>query len=369
MRGAKVLVVDDNATNRRILEEMLDSWTLQPTAAPGGPEALALLRQAQQEGHPYRLVLTDAHMPGMDGFSLAAQIKEDPSLGNTVIMMLTSGDQPADIGRCRELGITSFLLKPVKQSELLDAIMLAMGVTAAEDETLSATPRKPLRRLRPLSILLAEDSFVNQHLVVSLLEREGHAIDAVGNGREALAALAARNFDLVLMDVQMPKMDGLETTAAIRARERRGGHVPIVAMTAHALKGDRERCLEAGMDEYIAKPIHARQLIETIAHAVGCHIAPEVAPETAAEAAPSDSGVMDWSEVLKIAKGDRTLLGTIVAAAVAESPRLLTAIRDAIASGTPQALCLSAHTLKGSAQYFARRGCASSPTGWNAWGR
>jgi PAS domain S-box-containing protein len=348
VRDAKVLVVDDNATNRQILEEMLGNWTLRPTVAAGGEDALQLLRQAQQEGHPYCLVVTDNHMPGMNGFDLARQIKQDSNLGSTVIMMLTSGDQPADVGRCQELGITSFLLKPVKQSELFDAIMLTLGITTAEDEAPGAPAEQHAKRLRPLRVLLAEDSFVNQKLVVTLLEREGHAVTVVGNGRAALAAAASESFDLALMDVQMPDMDGLEATAAIRVRERQiGGHLPIVAMTAHALRGDRERCLEAGMDEYISKPIHVRRLLETIERAVG---GPE--PEAWSEAAPEETGAVDWSEVLKVTRGDRQLLGTIVAAALDELPRLLAAIREAVAAADPTALRLAAHTLKGSVQYF-----------------
>ena len=341
---AKVLVVDDNATNRQILEEMLRNWTLQPTTAAGGQEALKLLRQAQQEGRPFGLVVTDAHMPEMDGFALARQIKEDSTLGNTVIMMLTSGDHPADLGRCRELGIMTFLLKPVKQSELLDAIMLALGITTAEDEIYRAPAEPHAKRLRPLHILLAEDSYVNQKLVVTLLEREGHTVTVAGNGRAALAALGSESFDLTLMDVQMPEMDGLEATAAIRIHERQTGHhMPIVAMTAHALKGDRERCLEAGMDEYISKPIHVRQLLETIERAVGGSAAPGT---------PAESEGMDWNTVLKAARGDRELLDTIVTAALDELPRLLAAIREATAAGDRTGLRLSAHTLKGSVQYF-----------------
>ena len=209
--------------------------------------------------------------------------------------------------------------------------------------------RTRLGRLRPLRVLLAEDSLVNQKLVVTLLEREGHAVTVVGNGREALAALESRKFDLVLMDVQMPEMDGLEATAAIRVRERQsGGHVPIVAMTAHALKGDRERCLESGMDEYIAKPIHARQLLETIERV----LEGAATPETPWEVPASEASVVEWSEVLKAAKGDRTVAATIIEAALEECPRLLAGIRDAVASRDRTALRLAAHTLKGSVQYF-----------------
>jgi PAS domain S-box-containing protein len=349
LRGAKVLVVDDNATNRLILEETLANWMLQPSSAPGGEESLRILRQTWQEGQPYRLVLIDAHMPKMDGFTLARQIKEDPELGSTVIMMLTSGDQPGDIARCQELGIAVYLIKPVKQSELLDAILLAMGVATAEEEPCPRRPESRPKRQRPLNILLAEDSLVNQTVVTTMLQKEGHAVSVAGNGRAALAAAASQSFDLVLMDVQMPELDGLEATSAIRARERRtGGHVPIVAMTAHALKGDRERCLQAGMDEYLAKPIHARDLLEVIDRALGS----AAVAETLSNGPPPDADVVDWNEVFKAVAGDAAGVDQVVNAALEESPRLMAALHVAIASDDRTALRLAAHTLKGSLQYF-----------------
>jgi CheY-like chemotaxis protein len=231
--------------------------------APSAQEAIRRLTEAQQAGHSFQLLLTDAYMPDVDGFALVESLRRRPELGSTVIMMLSSGDPPDRVSRCEELGVSAYLTKPVKQSELLDAIMLAVGVTAVEDE-----PRTPLsqqRGLRPLHILLAEDSLVNQKLAVALLEREGHTVTIAGNGREAVEAYDSAEFDLVLMDVQMPQMDGFEATAIIRSKqEKTGRRAPIIAMTAHALKGDRERCLKAGMDDYVAKPIKARLLFDTI---------------------------------------------------------------------------------------------------------
>ena len=221
------------------------------------------MQEARQRGASYRLVLTDAHMPGMDGFMLAEQIQRNSDANSPVVMMLTSGDRPEDMKRCEGLGISGYLLKPIKQSELLEAIELALGVTAVRQAPIVAAPRP--KSARQLRILLAEDSLVNQKLAFALLEGQGHKVVPVGNGLEAVAAWEAQAFDLILMDVQMPELDGLEATARIRAKEQEtGGHIRIIAMTAHALKGDRERCLTAGMDGYIAKPIHADELFDAI---------------------------------------------------------------------------------------------------------
>jgi PAS domain S-box-containing protein len=267
VEGTRVLIVDDNATNRLILEEMLGNWRLHPSAAANVQEAMAMLRAARAAGQPYDLVVTDANMPDVDGFTLAEMIKQDPDLGSTVIMMLTSGGRTGDVSRCEDLGVASYLLKPVKQSELFDAVAMALGITAAEDaEELAVSVTRPVIP-SALHVLLAEDSLVNQKLAVGLLEKHGHRVEVVGDGRAALAAVESKRYDLVLMDIQMPEMDGLEATRAIRIRERkRGGHIPIVAMTAHAMKGDRERCLDSGMDGYVAKPIRAKELFDTIAN-------------------------------------------------------------------------------------------------------
>jgi signal transduction histidine kinase/DNA-binding response OmpR family regulator len=265
VRGTRVLVVDDNETNRRILHDVLCSWGMVPTLVGAAQLAVGLMRQAKQGGEPYRLVLTDAHMPNTDGFALARQIKQDTELQSTVVMMLSSGDRPGDIAQCEELGIASYLLKPVKQSELFAAILVALSVTTPEDEGLEATPSRVPNGVGALKVLLAEDSPVNQKLAVAVLEKHGHDVFVANNGREALAALESREFDLILMDVQMPEMDGLEATRTIREKELVSGrHIPIIAMTAHALKGDRQRCLDAGMDSYVAKPIHAKKLVQTL---------------------------------------------------------------------------------------------------------
>ncbi|MFH1265658.1 MAG: response regulator [Planctomycetota bacterium] len=349
--GTRVLVVDDNATNRAILEEMLGNWGMAPTSAPGVRDALRLLEEARQAGEPFALVLSDVHMPEMDGFALVEQIKKDPTIGSTIIMMLTSGDHPGDIARCEEMGVAAYLLKPVKQSELLEAIMMALGVTTAEDEK-SGLPAGALSsRIRPLKILLAEDSLVNQKLAIGLLNRRGHSVSVANNGKEALAALQVEKFDLLIMDVQMPEMDGLEATAAIRALERETGtHIPIIAMTAHAMKGDRQRCLAAGMDRYLTKPIRARQLHEAIEETWG----PSDQSNDRVNDSSNDGSGFDLDEALRAVKGDHDLLKIVVETVIEETPRLLAAIRQAIADGDPAALRLAAHTLKGSIRYFGQ---------------
>jgi len=349
--GLRVLVVDDNATNRRILEEMLRNWEMKPTGAAGGDEALARLGSARQAGEAYALVLTDANMPETDGFALAERIRLDEAMGSTVIMMLTSGDRPGDIARCQRLGIAAYLIKPIKQSELFDAIVMALGL-AVEEEVARPPGDLPPGALGPLRILLAEDSLVNQKLTVGLLERQGHTVVVANDGRETLAAWESQRFDLVLMDVQMPEMDGLEATAVIREREKRtGAHVPIVAMTAHAMKGDRQRCLAAGMDDYIPKPVRAARLFDTIASALAAQPASPPRPEDA----PAANRFLDWSHALKTVKGDRGLLKSIIQAFLEETPRLMAAIRQAVSDVNPKALHLAAHTIKGTLRYFGAR--------------
>jgi PAS domain S-box-containing protein len=348
--GTSVLVVDDNATNRRILEEMLSNWGMLPTAVPGARQALETLRQAHRSGQAYHLILADASMPEIDGFTLAEQVKQDPELGSTVILMLSSMDHPGNVARCDRLGIVSYLLKPIKQSELFDAILMALGVTAVEDPGPEPPAAERPGRLRPLRILLAEDSLVNQKVAVSLLEREGHTVVVANNGREAIAAAESAAYDLILMDVQMPEMDGLEATGAIRARQRQTGlHVPIIAMTAHAMQGDRERCLEAGMDQYLAKPIRARQLLAMIETVLG-PAADSPGPPLAAGPAQED---VDWPAALAAVEGDQALLRAVVEAFLEESPRLMAAIRQAGRNGDADALYRAAHTLQGALRHFA----------------
>ena len=266
LRDLPVLIVDDNATNRRVLAKMLRKWQMNPTAVDGGQSALRALQDRKASGEAFRLILLDAQMPDMDGFALAELVRENPGLAGTTIMMLTSVGYLGDAARCRECGITAYLTKPIRQMELMEAIRIVLGEAAPRLAAAPLVTRHSLRESRSrLHILLAEDNAVNQMLAVRLLEKRGHTVTVTANGKEALAEFAQGAFDLVLMDVQMPEMDGFEATAAIRAREKvSGAHIPIIAMTAHALKGDEELCLAAGMDAYASKPIRSKELFEII---------------------------------------------------------------------------------------------------------
>jgi len=257
LKDLPVLVIDDNATNLHILQEQLINWSMEPILAPGGEAGLELLERQED----ISLILLDAHMPDVDGFTVAQRIKQNPGLAGITIMMLSSGGLHDEVERYRELGIAAYLTKPIKASDLLAAVIRVLGsqpLKARAPVTTSAGQREPGA---PLHILLAEDNAINQLVARRLLEKQGHTLTIAQNGHEALAALERERFDLVLMDVQMPEMDGLETTMAIRERERAtSGHIPIIAMTAHAMQGDRERCIEAGMDDYLSKPLNREKL-------------------------------------------------------------------------------------------------------------
>ena len=265
-----VLVVDDNAANLRVLQNLLAEWGMQVSLAENGADALASLYGALRRDQPFRLLMTDVHMPGMDGFTLVEKVREDPELARTtVILMLSSGDQQRDAARCRELGVAVYLMKPIRRTELIEAILTvlnqgstAAGARAAEPQSDGPESGEPETGSR---ILVVEDNPVNQVLARRLLAKRGHAVTTAGNGREALLALDHEEFDLILMDVQMPEMDGYEATSAIRSREQTTGrHLPVIAMTAHAMKGDEEQCLRAGMDGYITKPIRSEDLFRII---------------------------------------------------------------------------------------------------------
>jgi len=268
LRGVKVLVVDDNRTNRRILEGMLKRWEMKSTSVDEGEKALTELFSALEAGEPYGLVLTDMHMPKMDGFTLIERIRQRPELSAAIIMMLTSAGHRGDAARCQELGVAAYLLKPIRQSELREAIARVLGAREQKGAIPLITRYSLGDALEPMAVLrvlVAEDNAVNQRLAARLLEKRGHRVTVTANGREAVEALANQNFDLVLMDIQMPKMDGFEATAVIREREMHdGGHIPIIALTANAMKGDRERCLTAGMDGYLSKPIVSQELDELL---------------------------------------------------------------------------------------------------------
>jgi CheY-like chemotaxis protein len=270
LAGMPVLVVDDNAANRQILGQFLSRWGMRPTLAASGKEALQLLATAAGKTRPpYPLILTDAQMPEMDGFTLCEEIKHNPAWAGATVMMLSSMNLSGDAQRCREIGIPAYLTKPVSQSDLLKAIERVLCVAEAEAASPATTPAPPLAGDNGLSlrVLLAEDNVVNQKLAIRLLQKDGHAVTLTADGADAVATFAPGKFDLILMDVQMPHMGGLDATAAIRALEKAVGHthIPIIALTAHALKGDRERCLDAGMDDYVSKPIRRAELREKLA--------------------------------------------------------------------------------------------------------
>ena len=260
-----VLVVDDNETNRRILGDLLSSWLMRPALAGDAHIALAMLDRAVRDGHPFPLLLVDARMPEIDGFALVDQIRQDPHLTGATIMMLTSDRRVGDAERCRKLGIAAYLTKPIGQAELRDAVTQILGARNELVDVPSPSRRSSSDELPLLHVLVAEDNPINQRVAIGLLEKRNYQVDVAGNGREALEKFGAGAFDLVIMDVQMPEMDGFEATSAIREAEKSTGrHVPIIAITASAIKGDQERCLAAGMDSYISKPIHPEDLYRTI---------------------------------------------------------------------------------------------------------
>jgi CheY-like chemotaxis protein len=273
------LVVDGNATNRRILHDMLTHLGMRPTIVESGGAALDILEHAEGAGQLFPLVLLDAQMPLMNGFTVAERIKQNPRLKEVTLLMLSSGDQGDIEVCCRQIGETIYLRKPITCAELWKVIIIALG--RPEIQEVQEDQMVPCHKLYDLThslertakrrwrILLAEDNIVNQRLVVRLLEKHGHTMIVANTGREVLAALDQQSVDLVLMDVQMPDMDGLEATAIIREQERqRGGHLPIIALTAHAMKGDQDRCLASGMDDYISKPINAQTLWTAISRAL-----------------------------------------------------------------------------------------------------
>jgi PAS domain S-box-containing protein len=286
LRNVKVLVVDDNRTNRRILEGMLARWEMRPTSVADGETAIIQLSSAQNEGDPYALVLTDMHMPTMDGFSLIEQIKKRPELSTAAIMMLTSAGHRGDGNRCQQLGVAAYLLKPIRQSELREAISRVLGARVKNGPVFSITPGTlddVANAAISLRILVAEDNRVNQLLATRLLEKRGHRVDITSNGRDALEAIGKESYDLVFMDVQMPEMDGLEATALLREKEKRdgkGAHQPVVALTAHAVKGDEERCRRAGMDGYLVKPIRTQELEKILEKYVALRSDSTNVPET-----------------------------------------------------------------------------------------
>jgi len=387
LRGMPVLVVDDNATNRKILEEMLRHWGMQPKVVASAEEALRVLETSQREGRPFPLLLSDVNMPGVDGFTLIERLRQRTGTEAPVIMMLTSGGRPGDAERCDELGVARFLMKPIKSSDLYNAIVLALDQDQL-DEAIGDEHAQPrgaeARAVRPLRILLVEDSVVNQKLALGLLGRRGHHVRVANDGGAALEAIGAETFDLVLMDVQMPDMDGLEATRLIRQRESpTGPRVPIIAMTAHALARDRKRCLEVGMDDYLVKPVRGEQLDATIAKYAPADVtwtteakADSGQQAVAFTAASNDDGAgvrvdgaVDWNAALETVRGDRRLLKEVVAAFLDEGSRHIDNSRRALETGDSKLLERSAHTLKSSLRYLGANALAQTALGLEQMGQ
>jgi two-component system sensor histidine kinase/response regulator len=345
LEGLRVLVVDDNATNRRILEQMLRSWQMNPTAVADARTALAALRRATRRRR-FDAVITDCQMPDADGFMLARDIRSDARVRSTPIVMLTSMGRADDVAECQRMGLDAYLTKPVKHSDLLDTLVSVFGTSARRPAAIARPMARPPRRLR---ILVAEDNAVNRRLVLTLLGKRGHVVHGVEDGQEAVDQAANGHFDAIVMDVQMPRLSGLEATAAIRARERdTGRHVPIIALTAHAMRGDRERCVAAGMDGYLTKPIDVDALVTTVER-LGAATPPAAGPPARrVRAAPS--AAVDFNERAALSHtGDREVLAQMVAIFRKDGPLLVGRVTRAVARRDAEALRQQAHALKGTA--------------------
>jgi CheY-like chemotaxis protein len=310
------------------------------------------MKQKRLAGGEFRLAIIDGHMPDMDGFELAQRIKTDPFLSSAVILMLTSAGQSGDATRSRRLGIVAHLIKPIRKSELLSAILAVLGQRPA-DTVPALVPRfSPRETLKKLRILVAEDNPVNQKVVLRMLEKMGHIPTIAANGQEAVAALVEHSFDLVFMDVQMPEMDGLTATKNIREQEKHTGlHLPIIAMTAHVMKGDKELCLEAGMDGYITKPVSGNRIEEAIARIL--ILAPQGEPFPTVTAAPKSLIVWNGAQALERLDGDEKLLHEIVQIFLDESPKQLAALKRAVREVNAEQIERTAHGLKGELSYLA----------------
>jgi PAS domain S-box-containing protein len=347
LQGVPALVIDDNATNRRILEAMLTGWSMQPTLVGRGQEGLVAMRRAKDMGKPFPLILLDAQMPDVDGFMIAEKLKEDPALAGSAIMMLTSAGLRGDAARCRELGISAYLIKPIRQSELLEAILLVLGQPSLKRDRLDLVTRHTIREARrKLRILVAEDNAINRELLTCLLQNHGHTVTAVTTGREAVELLDknAVNYDIVLMDVEMPDMDGFQATALIREKEKVSGkHIPIIALTADAMKGDCERCLAAGMDGYVPKPVRLQDLLETVQTLL--LDVPNIPPDAPPEEPPAQ--VLDEALLMSRVDNDPQLLRDLVSLFLEECPRLVDDIRAALDRKDAKAAERGAHSLKG----------------------
>jgi PAS domain S-box-containing protein len=347
LEGLRVLVVDDNATNRRILEEMLASWQMKPTTVSDAAAAVSALRTGADTNAPFDVMISDCQMPDVDGFMLARRVRREKRLAHTPIVMLTSVGQPDDARRRHRNGIDEFLTKPIKHSDLLEALSRLFRVATKHGRTEPLAERIGAHPTVPLHVLVAEDNLVNRKLATTLLKKRGHKVKAVENGRKAVEAIQGakdKPFDVVLMDLQMPEMSGFEASQAIRQWESGGVRVPLIALTAHAMPGDRERCLEAGMDGYLSKPIDVDELIATVER-FGGRAARAPAGQTSGQV--GETVVFDERAALGYTGGDRSLLKNVVKLFRSDYPSALRRIDRALQRRDFEALRLAAHGLKG----------------------
>jgi signal transduction histidine kinase/DNA-binding response OmpR family regulator/HPt (histidine-containing phosphotransfer) domain-containing protein len=351
--GMRVLIVEDHPASREILQELCANWNMETTLAIDGPSGLQAMIDAHAARRSFQLVLVDSGLPGLSGFNFADEVRRRSELNTGLVLMLSSANCAQDFARCRELGIGNYVVKPVGQSELLNTILTATGTEPSEAQ--SSVIRKPQLPNRPLRILVAEDNPINLELASRLLEKMGHSVLTAGNGRQALAALEHARFDVILMDVQMPGMDGLEATRLLRQREQgTGGHIPVIALTAHAMKSDRERCLASGMDEYIAKPIRRQELIDALGRVMPAASLPISEIDHLEPDQPSRP-VADLARLLQELGGDQSVLERMVELYEETTPRFLQNLKQAISDRDCQAVRAAAHTIKGSAaQFWAR---------------
>ncbi len=357
IHGVRVLIVDDNATNRRILKDMLANWGMKPATTSGGGHALRAIADANEENDAFQVLISDVNMPEMDGLTLARAVVDKALMDPASIIMLTSDARPDDAAELQSVGISQHLIKPAKQSEMYDAVvssLSAMGINSDLPELVPQTT-SPTGSLSELQILLAEDNVVNQKLAIGILEKLGHRVTVANNGSEALEQLEQHHFDLVLMDVQMPEMDGLAATRELRRREAPAKtHVPVVAMTAHAMKGDRERCLASGMDDYLCKPIRLKDVSQKLA---------ELFPGSPTQAVtdhrhPANAGfddVVAWPQALANVGGDHDLLCELIGLFLEDAPVLIRQAIEAARQDNIEALLSAAHTVKGSMLFLNPR--------------
>ncbi|MFZ0448766.1 MAG: response regulator, partial [Desulfatiglandaceae bacterium] len=368
LSGMPVLIVDDNYTNRILLQEMITSWGLVPTITASGKEAIDCFNKAFGSGTPYRLILLDLQMPELDGFDVAKIIKGAPSGEDVKIIVLSSMGQKGDADRCKEVGISGYLPKPIKQSDLYDAILMTMGLPSEETPTV-ITRHKVYEARKSFNILLAEDNLINQTLAIKLLEARGHRVALASNGKEAVKAYKKGDFDLILMDIQMPEMDGFEATRHIRAlelkaqssklkgKESKIERIPIVAMTAHAMTGDREKCLDAGMDDYVSKPINPETLYSVI-YKVAREPKSEkeqTRPQPSQGSKTFSPTTFDISGAMETVLGNEDLFREIAGMFIETCPDYIAKIKEGIAGNDAGILEREAHSLKGAVGNFSAK--------------